>query len=206
MHLEALPEKNRPIFTQLQHFTGFYLAGGTALALQIGHRISVDFDLFIPKPLSKKLLAETEKTFKSNKVQTLVNNQDELTILVNGIKITFLQYPFPILRKLVKYEGLLLLDVVELAVTKAYTIGRRGNFKDYVDLYFILKSQLTSLNELTSLAEKKFKKTFNARLFLEQLVYLEDISDTKIQFLKETVNKKQLQDFFLEQIKQYKLA
>lgn len=205
MHLEALPEENKPIFSQLHFFPGFYLAGGTALALQIGHRISVDFDLFSTKPMDVDLLTNTEKIFNKNKIQTLVNNKEELTLLIGGIKVTFLYYPFPLLNAMIEYQGLRLLDIKELAATKAYTIGRRGNFKDYVDLYFVLKLQKTSLNEITSLAEKKYNQAFNSRLFLEQLVYLEDISDTKIKFLKEAVTKKQLGIFFADKIKEFEL-
>jgi hypothetical protein len=68
---------------------------------------------------------------------------------------------------------------------KAYAIGRRGEYKDYIDMYYILSEQHVSLGEVLQMAKEKFKENFNDRLFLEQLLYLEDIKDAGIVFLKE---------------------
>jgi hypothetical protein len=141
MHLEVLPPKQAELFPKLKSIPGFYLAGGTALALQMGHRVSVDFDLFSDQRIPKTLLAKVEGVFSASQSQVLVNNADELSLLVFGVNFTFLHYPFVPLSSLVDLEGLPGLSVLELAATKAYTIGRRGSFKDYVDLYFILKNE-----------------------------------------------------------------
>lgn len=205
MFQEALSDRGREIFPALKNFDDFYLAGGTALALQIGHRISVDFDLFSEAEISKNLLNEAKKIFSGKSVVVSVNNPDELTVFVDGTKVTFLKYPFPVLYDFIDYEGIKMLNIKELAVTKAYTIGRRGSYKDYVDLYFVLKENHSSLAEIMELAEKKYKKEFNSRLLLEQLVYFEDIEDTKIIFLKERADKKELEKFFENEIKKVKL-
>jgi hypothetical protein len=89
-----------------------------------------------------------------------------------------------------------LLSVREIAATKAYTIGRRGAYKDYIDLYFILSQQHAMLTDIIDVAEKKFGFEFNSRLFLEQLVFLDDVEDTDIQFLKSTVTRARLLGFF----------
>ncbi|MEK7501085.1 MAG: hypothetical protein AAB642_03095 [Patescibacteria group bacterium] len=106
-------------------------------------------------------------------------------------------------------EGKELLPILktlpELAATKAYTIGRRGSFKDYVDLYFAIGDKMVALPEIIKLAEEKYGHAFNARLFLEQLVYLEDISDTDIVFLREVVSKERLAGFFAAEIRQLEL-
>lgn len=207
MHQEALTEAGMKLFPALKQFSDFYLAGGTALALQIGHRISVDFDLFCGGGVEKNLLPKVKKVFPNSVISALINNPDELTVLVDGIKITFLKYPFPLVENLVELGGLKALAISELAATKAYTIGRRGSFKDYVDLYFILaeKQKHGSLEQVIQLAEKKFGGEFNSRLFLEQLIYLEDVEETEIIFLKERANKKQLHKYFIEQIKKIKI-
>lgn len=205
MFQEALSDRGKEIFPALKNFSDFYLAGGTALALQIGHRISVDFDLFSEAEISKNLLDKAKKIFSGKSVTVSVNNPDELTIFVDGIKVTFLKYPFPALHDFVDYKGVKILNIKELAATKAYTIGRRGSYKDYVDLYFILKENHLSLAEIMEIAEKKYKEEFNSRLFLEQLVYFEDIEDTKIIFLKERADKRELEKFFENEIKKVKL-
>jgi len=94
------------------------------------------------------------------------------------------------------HENVPLLSVREIAATKAYTIGRRGSYKDYVDLYFILLEGYTTLTEIIERAEKKFAFDFNSRLFLEQLVFLDDVEVTEIQFLKPTVTRAELLSFF----------
>lgn len=200
MHQGVIDVKRQKIFTYLTNFKDFYLAGGTALALQIAHRISIDFDLFSEKEIPKNLLIKAKRVFAGEKIAVSVNNRDELTIFVNNIKITFLKYPFPVLRKLVSYQGISLLSVQEIAATKTYVIGRRGSYRDYIDLYFIFKEQHVSLEETLRLAEKKYKNEFNSRLFLEQLLYLEDVGDEKIMFLKTKVNKEDLSKFFRKEI------
>jgi hypothetical protein len=141
MHREVLTKRASELFTSLSRFSGFYLAGGTALALQIGHRISVDFDLFTDSEIKRSLLPSLSDAFPGASIEPLVNNADELTALVDGVKVTFLRYPIPPLDQLVTQEGVSLLSVKEIAATKAYTIGRRGMFKDYADLYFVLLEQ-----------------------------------------------------------------
>ena len=71
----------------------FYLAGGTSIALQIGHRISIDLDFFSPTPIKKTLLNEIETITKST-AKVLVNTSNELTCIIQNVKVTFLYYPF----------------------------------------------------------------------------------------------------------------
>lgn len=205
MHPEALNEKSKEIFANLNSFGDFYLAGGTALALQIGHRISADFDFFSDKPIEKNLLVKVKRVFAGKNITPSVNNPDELTVFIDELKLTFLYYPFPMFGPIVNYEGIKLLGVKEIGATKAYTIGRRGSFKDYIDLFFIIAEEHASLEEIMELAEKKYGRDFNNRLFLEQLIYLKDIEDENIIFLKEKKTKKELEYFFTGEIKKIKL-
>ena len=202
MHKEALTKEGAALFPLLSKFDGFTLAGGTALALQIGHRISVDFDLFSKEEIPKGLLPKVKLAFKARTIEPSINNPDELTVFVDTIKITFLRYPFPDVDVSVTLGGLTMLSVKEIAATKAYTIGRRGAYKDYVDLYFILSQMHATLAEIIELAEKKFGSEFNSRLFLEQLIFLDDIEDTEIQFLKTPVTRPELIVYFKARIKE----
>lgn len=208
MHPEALKEQSKPIFSQLKQFPEFYLAGGTALALQIGHRVSVDFDLFSDYEIEKALLSRVKKAYPSSAVNMSVNNPDELTLFIANTKVTFLYYPFPTLFDAIVYEGIKLLSVKELAATKAYTIGRRGSYKDYIDLYFVFSEKHATLDEVVELAKRKYGDEFNARLFLEQLIYLVDIEDMAIEFLRGSsfdFDKVKLENFFASEIKKIKL-
>ncbi len=201
MHLEAIPKKNKDIFLKLNNFNDFYLAGGTALTLQIGHRISIDFDFFSDKEIPKAFLSKVKRTFQDNKIIVSVNNSDELTVFVDEVKLTFLRYPFPIIFNFIECQKIKLLNVKEIASSKAYTIGRRGSYKDYIDLYYTVFENYSDLGEIIRISEKKYKDEFNARLFLEQLVYLDDITDEKIIFLKDKISRELLKDFFKKEIK-----
>ncbi len=203
MHPEALPDKNRTIFAELARFKDFYLAGGTALALQIGHRISVDFDLFSEKKIDAALLDKVKGIFLKESFVISVNDPHELTVFLDGIKVTFLYYPFPVLLDFVAYEGANLLSIKEIAATKAYTLGRRGSFKDYIDLYFVFNERHSSLAEVIELAEKKYAGEFNSRLFLEQLIYFDDIEDIEIIFLKQPVSRQKMTAFLKDTIKEF---
>lgn len=205
MRKEALTDKGKVIFNYLKKFKNFHLAGGTAIALQLGHRISVDFDLFCEDDISKFLLDKIKRVFPHKSIIPSVNSPDELTVFVNDVKLTFLKYPFPVLYKFLNYDGLNLLTLKELAATKAYAIGRRGTLKDYVDLYFLFKNKKTTIDRVIKDAEKKYGDYFNSRLFLEQLIYLKDVEDMDILFLKENVGKKDLEKFFEKEVKKIRL-
>ena len=208
MHSEALTDKGKEIFPKLSKFEGFYLAGGTALALQIGHRISIDFDFFTGEKIKRTLLAKAEDIFSPSSLEVLVNNSGELTFVVEEVKTTFLTYPFPEMLPKVEIQeaSFKLLSIKELAASKACTIGRRGELKDYVDIYFILKEEHATLSEIFELAAKKYGETFDTRLFLEQLLYLDDVEDVKIQFLKKPVLKSEIKEFFEEHIRSVEVA
>ena len=205
MHSEVLTKKAEKLFSCFSVFKNFYLAGGTALAFQLGHRTSIDFDFFSEKPITKNLLKTIERAFRGIHLEVRVNNKDELTFFADEVKITALHYPFPLLLPLVKFRNIRVASSKEIALMKAYTIGRRGSFKDYIDLYFILKEKVAGLPEIVDGAGKKFKSAFDVRLFLEQLLYFEDLRDTKIEFLKRRVGMEEMKKFFEEEIKNIKL-
>ena len=204
MHREVLTERGAEVYGFLNRFDDFYLAGGTGLALQLGHRISVDFDLFIDGAIKRSLLPKVQTVFgPSRSISLLVNNPEELTVLIDEVKVTVLSYPFPTFDPFVSLDGVFALSVREIAATKAYTIGRRGSFKDYADLYFVLGGGHASLKEVIDLAERKFGDVFNSRLFLEQIVSVDDLEDTEIEFLAPPVDQEEVRAFFERQVREY---
>lgn len=206
MHTEALTEEGRKLFPALASFDGFYLAGGTALALQIGHRRSVDFDLFSEGLIDRTLLSKAKRIFAGFPVEPAINNPDELTAFIHNVKVTFLSYPFPVIEPLVLVDRLQMLSVKEIGATKAYTIGRRGTYKDYVDLYFIIAEHHASLEEIIAVAEGKFRHEFNSRLFAEQLLFMDDVRDYQIEFLKAPITPAEITAFFQDRIRELSLT
>ncbi len=179
------------------------LSGGTALALQIGHRVSYDFDFFFAKPIPKTWLIKLKKLFGAGFSRIAVDNSDELTVFIKpNVKITLLYYPFPTLYKPLKWHDLSLMKLEDIATAKAYAVGRRGAWRDYVDLYFLLRDHL-HLADIIKQAEKRFGKVFDARLFLEQLAYEGDLNDQAVQFIGEETNRKVIMDFLKKTVEDY---
>lgn len=203
MHLEALTPEGSRVFPRLR-LLGFILGGGTGLALQLGHRISEDLDFFSEKEIAPGVLDEVEKELAGIglSARVVVNNKDELTIFAGETKITFLYYSFPTVLPRVFFDDMAVFSVLEIAAMKAYALGRRGTMKDYVDLYFILKGG-EALKSVAEVAEKKYGEAFDTRLFLEQLIYLEDVGDMPIRFLRGAVKRKELEQFFEKQVKNF---
>ena len=183
MFESVLTKEQVKLLPLLKSFTkDFVLVGGTAVALQIGHRRSVDFDLFSYKPFGNAALRQKIK--KAASVSgVLVDKKGELTLIVGGVKITFFNYPFKITADQ-KLGGIIKMpDLATLAAMKAYALGRRAKWKDYVDLYFILKDHQI-LGEVAKRGVRIFGDEFNERLFRVQLAYFKDINyEEKIEFL-----------------------
>lgn len=205
MYLEALKLEQKKIFVKLGEFPDFYLVGGTALALQIGHRISVDFDLFSKEDIPRTLLPKVKRVFRDMEVKVIINHLEQLSVKTGETKIDFVKYNFPLILKLIEFKNVKILPVAEIAAMKAYTLNYRGSLKDYIDLYFVLKRKHTSLKEIKEIGEAKYKNDFNFRLFLEQILYLEGFKEEKIEFLKEKVTKKEIQEFFEKEIGKFKI-
>ena len=97
-------------------------------------------------------------------------------------------------------------EVFDKALDKAFILGGGGepSFKDYVDLYFILKKKKITLEDIIKNCDKKYEAEFNDRLFLEELTDIKDVKEVKIEFLKEKVSKNQMEEFFKKEIQKSK--
>jgi predicted nucleotidyltransferase component of viral defense system len=183
----------------------YYLAGGTALALQIGHRESLDFDLFASREITFATKRKLVKKFTDYKPQTLVDTSDELSLVLGkNIKITLLNYFWDPIFPLIKPAGTIpLLSIKDIAATKAYALGRRGNYRDYFDLYVIIKNGHADIPGIVKWCQKKYGDVFSERMFLEQLTYTGDLeTDVKLKFLGEKyISPKKLADFFKQKIR-----
>lgn len=197
---EALTVLGKSKFLRLQ---GFYLAGGTALAMQIGHRKSIDLDFFHHQPIKKTLLSEVEEQLDAS-AQIILKTTKELTLNILGIKITFLHYPFDLSFETVKTDSVHLASINDIASMKAYALGRRQSLKDYIDLYTVFKNGYTTLDSVMTDCQKKYKGVWNDRLFLEQLLYTDDLEEEEIFWLTNAVSKEKARSFFEEQIRTMK--
>ena len=174
MHKEILTPVQSKLLPIVKLFSKkFGLVGGTAIALHLGHRESIDFDLFNFNEFSNYSIKT--KIMKHRAIDTiLVNKKGEYTFLINGVKFTFFQFPYQINFSESFGDVIKLPDLLTLAALKAFALGRRAKWKDYVDLYFILKAHHT-VSEITAKGREVFGNEFNEKIFRTQLAYFEDI-------------------------------
>ena len=174
MHKEVLTKEQIELLPLIKSFSkDFFLVGGTAIAFHLGHRHSVDFDLFTDKKFSNlRIERQVSKFFEREK--TFVSRLEEYTILVNKVRITFFQYPFKIDSFEMFKDIIKIPDLLTLATMKAYALGQRAKWKVYVDIYYIIKDHF-SVKKISKRAEEIFKGEFNEKLFRSQLAYFKDI-------------------------------
>ena len=198
-HLELLPETTKRIFLDLVKFEPKgVLGGGTAIMLLLGHRRSFDLDVFISKPIQKNLLVKLKTTYQSRLSRPFVDSGDELSVVISPqTKISFIFFPFKPLHKTIKTNSLAIFSPEDLASNKAYVIGRRGAWRDYVDLFFLLKYGIDFPKVIIE-AKKRFGGAFSEKLFLEQLTYFDDLKDFTVDYLGESYQPNEIQDYFKE--------
>lgn len=183
IYLNILDKNRQEVLSKLQPILeDFVLGGGTALALQIKQRQSFDFDFFTLKPITKNLLEKVSQ-LGFNSVETIFDTENELSLIINQeIKITFLSYPFAkIFDSTFSDQNIQIFTLSGLAAQKAYTVGRRGVWRDYYDIFSLLSNNYFTLEDIIGLATKEYGDVFNSKLFLSQLVYFEDIHDFDIE-------------------------
>ena len=120
-----------------------------------------------------KIKRVIKKTHSISK--TIRDEKGQYTFFINEVQLTFFYYPYPI-RFSKKLDDIINMpNLLTLAAMKLFALGRRAKWKDYVDLYFIIK-EFHKFDDIINIAKKIFKNEFNERLSREQLSYFKDIN------------------------------
>lgn len=204
LYLDQLDPERQRVFSQLAAFADtFVLAGGTAIMLQIGHRKSYDFDCFSLESPPNTILSKIKRIFGSS-IYPTIHTEDFLTFYTpDHVEVTFAKHPFTPLSPPVSTSSIPLFHLDDLVANKAYTIGRRPAWRDYVDIFIVLKWKLYTLEDVIRLAEKKFAGEFNAKLLLPQLTYFDDIREAETLFLKDSYTSEEIKAFLGDQVDAY---
>lgn len=156
----------------LELLSPYYLAGGTALALQIGHRESYDLDLFGKLAIPHELVLESLTAFGDVVVTDRFDNVSRFE--VNRIKVDLVRYRYNLLKPLLIVDNLRMAALEDIAAMKLYAIVARGVKRDFYDLYTLLAQ--FSLTEMISFAETKYPESIKLHI-LRSLVYFDDAED-----------------------------
>jgi hypothetical protein len=200
MHTEILSNNQKKMLSFISTFKkDYYLVGGTAIALYLGHRNSIDFDLFSLKDVKRKNIKNTLE--KHHFDYTVLHEAfDQLHVLVYDVKLTFFNYPFKIDTP-VSFESYIKMpSLIDLGAMKAFALGGRAKWKDYVDLYFLLKFS-SSLKDISENAKKIYGDKFNIKLFKQQLTWFDDIdySESIVYLGNIRPSEQEVKDFLTEQ-------
>lgn len=180
----------------------FYLSGGTALALHLGHRESEDLDFF------------SQTDFNPSQLQTKLESLGNLTKLeldpntlnceLGGVKLQLLGYPYPLLKPTLSWQGIQLSSTLDIALTKLQTVSMRGSKKDFIDMYFIL--QQYALPQLFDALPRKYPKTsHNIPHFLKSLIYFADAEEQPMPRMHSKIKWSAIKDSLLQTVKSFRV-
>lgn len=176
-----------------------YLAGGTACALQLGHRISVDLDFFSPSEFDVKEVAA--KLEKAGEFKTEKESWGTVIGSLEGVKFSLFVYKHPVLFEYQKFFDVKILDLREIAAMKIDAIASRGIKRDFVDLYFICKSGI-SLRQILSFYEDKYKKLASNLIHIQKsLVYFLDAEIEEMPKMLKPCKWKEVKSFFENEVR-----
>ena len=182
-HWETVDRKMVELLRQIgqqQFVSRFYLAGGTALALQLGHRRSVDFDFFSEldqvKPDTHQ---EILRALDSLKPQVMEKAFGNFVLSVGGISVGFFDYGYPLVGQGVRVENVALASLFDIGLMKMDALASRGSRKDFYDLYFV--AQQIPLDELLEKSKRKYPLYRDFPLMFLKYVVLFDNADRDVQ-------------------------
>lgn len=180
----------------LPQLKGFALAGGTSLALQIGHRVSVDLDFFGNRPFDIEELLELLREIAH--VKPLKMSKNILILDMEGVKVDFVNYRYPLLKSVIVIDDLRLLSLEDIEAMKLAAIAGRGRKRDFTDLYFLLKH--FTLADIISFYNQKYNDG-SKMMIVRSLSYFEDAdTDENLKLLKK-VDWNEIKTLILRKIK-----
>lgn len=179
-----------------------YLAGGTALAIMLGHRQSIDFDWFTPNDFDPETLHD--RLVKIGEVKVAETRSGTFHGWVDNVQVTWLRYPNPLLDELISVDaipGFNLASMLDIAVMKLAAISSRGSRKDFIDLFFICRQGIT-LTSLIPLLSKKFPDAnINYYHMIKSLIYFDDAEEEVSPDMLQKVDWTEVKSFFLAEQK-----
>jgi len=201
----ALPKKTKKAFDFLSKQgwlknTGWYLAGGTALTLNVGIRKSVDLDFFTESKNFDNGYLLTN--FMDNKNwQTDINRKNTVYGTLFGAKVSFITYPFFIPKqKMIRYGCIKILQPLDIAVMKIIAISQRGRKRDFFDLYWCAKN-VESLEKLIKRLKVQYPSvTHDYHHILKGLVFFEDAESDPMPEINFKASWREVKNFFIRKI------
>ena len=175
----------------------FYLAGGTGLALYLGHRLSHDLDFFTGDPFNEDSMLQRAQ--RIHRFSLVGKAPHTLNTTVEGVKVSFIGYAYPMLFPVTKFEEVAVADARDIACMKISAIASRGTRRDFVDLYVAAKA--FGLQELLRLFQQKYARAaYNKLHILKSLTYFEDAEKDPMPHMLFPFDWEEAKTFFIREI------
>ena len=203
LHYQTIDSKTLGLLKEIQNvkiFENLLLVGGTSLALQIGHRISVDLDFFGKLDVDRQDIIN--ELSKLGKLKTIYFTNNINVFTLNEIKIDIVNYSYPWLQKELVIDNIRLANIIDIAAMKIAAITGRGTMKDFIDLYFILKQY--SLKQIIEFYEQKYNDA-SVFMAIKSLAYFDDAEEDVMPKMFEKINWKSVKLEIKEQVSNYSL-
>lgn len=207
MHRACLPNKGWKVLESLKDTLKRYqavMAGGTALALHMGHRISVDLDFFTTALFRvESLVSAIRKTGQSFRI--LAESEDHVVADIEGVKFSLFRYDYPFIERPSTYSGIEIAGVLDIAAMKIIAISQRGAKRDFVDLYVILQN--IPFHKVAEHMVRRFgKERINPVVTGKALLYFSDAdSDPEPEYIGKKMKWETIKTFFRQHVKQFVL-
>lgn len=204
VYIETLAPPTKNLLDKIKDIPdlqNFYLTGGTALALYLGHRESEDLDFFTKDKFNPEILQQ--KLSSINRLENVEVAEGTLNVFLENVKLQFLNYPYDLLEKPQMWNGILLSSVIDIACTKLITISMRGSKKDFIDIYIILKK--FSLTELFKKLDEKYSNVnYSHTHILKSLVYFDDANAQPMPRMHIQLNWEEIKSTIVKEVKNLK--
>lgn len=202
MHEKVLPRGSRALLAKLESLSapeldGWTLAGGTGLALQLGHRVSEDLDFFRSDRFSPVRLHHL--LTRVGQTELLQEDDRTLTVIASGVKLSFFHVVDEILFSTIEYSFFRLAELRDIALMKLAAVSGRGSRKDFIDLYTILQGSLTLEQCLERLPDKYGEDRVNIYHVLKSLTYFDDAEREPMPRMLEPFDWDKCKSFFVRE-------
>ena len=187
-------------------FDDYNLVGGTALSLQLGHRISIDIDLFTEKDMDRTAIGDfvKSKIDINAKIRNNSVNIFQMVLEKENLKIDFVKLPYGLLDPLIITEGIRMVGLNDISAMKISATGTRGyEAKDFFDLYYLLKEM--TIDTIFDNFKKKYGSN-DILHYVRSSIYFDDVPDNSwkaLKPLKEVISKDQIKEKLIYEVTEY---
>lgn len=210
MFEKVLPLKVKDVLIRIAPFVieeNFHLAGGTGLALQIGHRVSEDLDFFRNIPFNEQILLTSLKN-KVSSFEEILSEKFSISIFLEEVRCSFFYYEVRLIFEPDEFHGIKIAKWQDILAEKFKTVSQRGSKKDFYDIFATIKLKNLSIEEAAAYLHKRFGSSINKYHVLRSLTYFEDADEDPdpIYWGEAKYNWDEVKAFFVKNVKAFERA